>query len=132
MDVKLSRFAYSPLGTFGRLSTPDGITLYTVERPWLNNAPEISCIPEGHYICAPRMFYRGGYQAVEVVNVPNRSHILFHIANTPADVLGCIGVGARLGCINNLWAVLDSKVGFNLFMTHYGGGFNLNITQYAP
>lgn len=131
MHFDLTRY-YTPLGTFGQFSTPDGITLYTVERPWLDNLPNVSCIPEGNYTCVPRHFFRGGYDAVEILNVPGRTHILFHIANVPGDVLGCVGVGAQLGALGSQWAVLRSREGFAKFMEHYKAGFDLTIKQYHP
>jgi hypothetical protein len=32
----------------------------------------------------------------QVQDVPDRTHILFHVANTSADVVGCIGCGISL------------------------------------
>lgn len=118
----LERFAYTPLGTFGRLFAPE-FFVWTVERPWANNAPRESCIPEGEYALAPRRFNRGGYNTWEVTGVPNRSLILVHKANTMNDLLGCIGVGRRLGALADRddsipldWAVLDSAGAFEEFM----------------
>lgn len=123
----LQRFCYGPNGTFGHINV-DGIILATVERPWLENRPMVSCIPEGEYKCRPRRFYRGGYDAIEVRDVPGRTHILFHRANLPSDVAGCIGVGSRLGTLYGQWAVLDSRSAFDLFMANFGGlKFTLNI-----
>ena len=133
--LKLERFAYSPVGTFGTLWLPENEILYTVERPWLDNQKRISCIPEGNYICLPRKYYRGGYDAIHITNVPYRSYILFHRANTMHNVEGCIGVGTQLGAIHNLWAVLNSRNGFDLLMAwareefHKHGKFQLHITS---
>lgn len=125
--------AYTPLGTFGTLTLPSGVVLYTVERPWLDNRPRVSCIPEGEYECRPRQFFRGGYPASEILDVQGRSHILFHVANRPRDVEGCIGVGSRLGAVAGDWAVLDSKTGFRQFMSEVGGGrFLLQIRTAGP
>lgn len=115
----LERFCYADTATFGRL-TVEGRTLYTVERPWLENQPRVSCIPEGLFRCKPRRFFRGGYDAVEVCNVPGRSHILFHRGNRASDVLGCIAVGAQIGVLGGDWAVLKSAEGFRAFMDAYG------------
>ena len=60
--VLLERFAYSPMGTFGVL-TVDDFECYTVERPWLDNKPRESCIPEGVYRLELGMYNRGGYPA---------------------------------------------------------------------
>ena len=111
--LTLDRLAYLDQGTFGRLLFPSGISLYTVERPWINNAPRISCIPEGEYSLVPKQFFRGGYQTYELVEVPGRSHILIHIANWPHEVEGCIGVGTGLNLAN--FQVVNSKTGFAYF-----------------
>ncbi len=129
--LTLTRFAYTPMGTFGELilgGDLNGTVLYTVEKPWRDNQPRESCIPTGKYLCKPRRFFRKDYPAIEITEVPDRSHILFHIGNRERDVEGCIAVGSELGCIGNDWAVLGSKNGFGLLMEHYGGQeFSLEI-----
>lgn len=133
MHLTIARFAYSPLGTFGTLTLPtSGITIYTVERRWLDNKPRISCIPEGVYICKPRTYFRGGYPAIEITDVPGRSDVLFHKANVPSDVMGCVGVGMSLGALKTEWAVLESGQAWDRFMAECGKGFELTITQYVP
>ena len=47
--VHLERFCYAPEATFGRLTVGEDLLCYAVERPWRDNAPRISCIPEGTY-----------------------------------------------------------------------------------
>ena len=73
----------------------------TVERPWLYNAPDISCIPTGIYTMR-RFFDVHQYRSSkridseyvwEVCEVPHRTVILFHVANYPHNVKGCIGLG---------------------------------------
>jgi len=106
-EVLLERFAHTPMGVFGNLSV-DGFECYTVERPWLDNKPRESCIPEGVYRLELGMYNHGGYPAYEIMNVPDRSLIKMHIANNINDVIGCVGFGSKLGYYENLWAVLDS------------------------
>lgn len=131
-DLVLVRFAYTDMGVFGRVMV-DGQVLYTVERPWLQNLPRVSCIPEGSYHCEPRFYNRGGYDAVEVTGVPARTHILFHRGNTMHDLAGCIAVTARLGTLKGIWAGLDSGTAFGIFMSAFGTApFRLNIERYAP
>ena len=131
IDLTLTRFCYSPMGTFGEMVMPDGVKLYTVEKQWLGNAPSISCIPPGVYSCRPQKFFRGGYDAVDI-SVPGRSHILFHIANVATDVEGCIGVCSKLGALGQVWAGLGSKAAFEVFMGHYGGRqFSLKIQEFS-
>ena len=89
----LERFAYLDSGTMGKL-TIDDWSCYTIERPWKNNAPNLSCIPEGAYACQP--FSGSRFQnVIQVMDVPGRTFILIHVANFPHDVEGCIGVGDR-------------------------------------
>ena len=38
-------------------------------------------IPTGQYSASKRMYNKGGYMAIEIQNVPGRSHILIHIGN---------------------------------------------------
>jgi hypothetical protein len=129
----IDRFAYTPNGTFGRMTMPDGEILYTVEDPWRDNRRGESCIPEGVYTCVPRPFHRGGYPAIHVTGVPGRSLILFHVANSQNDVRGCIGPGESLGWVHGQWAVTNSRRAFGTLMRHYGGkDFTLTVRQYVP
>lgn len=107
-----------------------GTILYTVERPWLDNLRIVSCIPRGRYVCHSRWFFRGGYEAIEVDEVPGRTHILFHKANSPLEVSGCIGVGAKHGCFRGEWGIPGghSKPGFDRLMEwHDAEPFELHI-----
>ena len=129
-ELTLTRFAYLDQGTFGKLVLPSGIIVYTVERPWLNNLPGVSCIPEGRYNLKRRKFNRGGYWAYVVAPVEGRLHILFHIANWPHEVQGCIGLGFefRVG----EFMVVDSSRAFKRFMKELdkcSGDISLTITS---
>lgn len=104
------------MGVFGELVYGNGNHCFTCERPWLNNEPNISCIPEGQYFLALRKYNRGGYDAVELKDVLGRSYILIHIGNTMDDSAGCILLGSNLGYVNGKWAVTGSRVAFNKFM----------------
>lgn len=130
MIAKLVRFAYTPNGTLGRFSF-DSKTLYSVERPWLQNQPNISCIPEGFYKCRRVDSPKFG-DTFEVTGVPNRTHILFHVANHMDDLQGCIGLGARLAPQD--YRVMDSRVAMSIFLTDLEGkdAFDLYVTQYKP
>ena len=93
---------YHENGTHGTLEFPSGTVIYTAERPWLDNKRGESCIPEGVYDLAMRhspvvsRSTRGRYKkGWEVMNVPNRSYIMFHPGNWPLkDSDGCILPGA--------------------------------------
>lgn len=116
----LERIAYTSRGTFGRFQVRDPggslVELWTVERPWLGNAPKISCIPEGTYQLERSFFHRGGYPAYEIKGVPGRSRILFHVGNTMEDVEGCVAVGLDLGVVGSRWGVVHSREAFRRLM----------------
>ena len=114
--MELIRDCTNKMGTFGILTLWD-LKFYTIEKPWLNNEPWISCIPVGIYTLEMSYFDRGEYPAYEVMNVPGRTDILIHIANIQSNVQGCIGLGEQLGCINGQWAVLSSKRALRTFHT---------------
>ena len=98
--LKLERFDRLEEGTFGKLIFPDGWWCYTVERPWLDNKPMVSCIPDGVYSLGLRYsptvsrITRGRYsEGWEIQDVPGRTFIMVHPANWPTDLNGCVGVG---------------------------------------
>ena len=129
----LKRFAYTPMGTFGSMLMPDGTKIFTVEDAWRENKPNISCIPLGTYQCSPRFYNRGGYPAIRIEDVENRSHILIHRGNTEVDVEGCIVTGMKLGFINNRWAVASSRTAFDIVVKNLGDQhFELLIENFDP
>jgi hypothetical protein len=87
---------YGNQGTNGYLIAEGRLVAKTIELPWRMNQPNVSCIPEGQYILKGRYSPRFGH-CVEVVNVPNRSHILFHPANNALrELRGCIAPVSEL------------------------------------
>ncbi len=119
MKLVLERFAYSPMGTFGKLRVA-GKEWFTVERPWKDNRRNVSCIPEGWYRIERATFIRGGYKTFLLQDVPGRSEILIHRANTMDDLAGCIAPGMRLGWVNGKWAVVETRKAFREFMEAMG------------
>jgi len=119
----LERFGYTPFGTFGRLIYND-FRAFSVERPWADNKPRESCIPEGKYEVkwydAPSfgrtLAVVGGTVSLFPDNTHARSAILFHKANTMDDLLGCIGLGKSLGYMNAKWAVTSSGIAMQEFL----------------
>lgn len=99
--------------TLGTLQLPTGEILYTLERPWLNNERNKSCIPEGTYTCTYlERSASGKYKKTyHVQNVPDRMGILVHKGNLVSHTLGCILVGTSLGHLSGREAVLGSAVG---------------------
>lgn len=137
--IQLERFAYTPMGTFGKLTYND-FTCYTVERPWLDNAGRISCIPEGQY----KLVWHNGPKFGKTValvggtvsefpdGISKRAAILIHPANEMNDLEGCIGLGASLGMVRERWAVISSGVTVKAFYALLEADSSLpsiNITQ---
>ena len=111
----LRRVTTSNKGTKGVLVFNNDPFSVTLELPWLDNEPYVSCIPAGEYICK-RVNSPKFNDTFEVTNVPNRTHVLFHKANRLRDLLGCIGVAEKFGYIGGESGVLESKHGYNEFM----------------
>ena len=110
--MELVRFASFKDRTIGRLTYNDE-HFFTVERPWLDNQQNISCIPTAFYQLIRVDSPRFGPRTWEVAAVTGRSHILIHVANTAADVIGCIGCG--LGLFPQLQGVSSSKAAIENF-----------------
>jgi hypothetical protein len=79
--------------------------------------PGHPCIPAGIYRVALTMSPHLGYVCPEVLNVPERTSIRWHIGNFPRDVLGCCVVGTVLG--EN--SVAHSRIAFRALMEKLRG-----------
>jgi len=64
---------------------------------------------------------------VQIMDVPDRTFILFHTANFPYDVEGCIGVGDRFLSDALEPAVYNSKKTLAAFFDVAGYDFDLTI-----
>jgi len=95
--MKLIRKVDSGKSTIGELYIDGEFFCYTLELPWKENKNQVSCIPPGKR----RVRIRPGtdsvnfrYDHLHIMDVPNRTWILIHVANYPRDILGCVGVGS--------------------------------------
>jgi Family of unknown function (DUF5675) len=79
--------------------------------------PGHPCIPAGSYRVELTMSPHLGYVCPEVLNVPGRSAIRWHIGNFPKDVLGCCVVGTEL----DRDFVGNSKAAFGALMAKLAG-----------
>ena len=93
--VILTRWAFFNDCTLGRLEF-EGFKCWTVERPWLDNAVNVSCVPDGVYTMERHDSPKFGPDVWELQHVPERSYILIHAGNTSKDAPGCIAVGEGL------------------------------------
>lgn len=95
MVLRLSR-TYFPDGTNGKLECEGKFICNTIELPWKKNETKVSCIPEGKYFIKKRYSNKFKWH-LEIVDVKNRSLILFHPANNALQELkGCIAPVTKL------------------------------------
>lgn len=88
-SLKLHRL-YLNRATHGLLFYERAFVCYTLELPWVGNQKQLSCIPEGCYSIQRRYSDRFK-EHLEVLDVENRSLILFHPANNAQrELKGCI------------------------------------------
>ena len=82
-----------PAVTLGALSV-GSVSAFTLELPWMDNAPFDSCIPPGEY---ESEFYESpklnGKLVLMLKDVPGRDHIQMHPANFTREIDGCIAPG---------------------------------------
>lgn len=102
MDMIQRIFRSDRFGRFGTLELDDRV-FFTVEKPWLDNKPFESCIPDGDYELIPHGEYGKDGHVLAIVGGTvshfedsdfERYACLIHTANYPKDVVGCIGLGS--------------------------------------
>jgi hypothetical protein len=144
MRAKLCRQYYDKQ-THGTLTIYDEDTneevfkCRTLELPDRDNQRNISCIPEGHYDVVPRTSAK--YKDhLHILDVPNRSLILFHWGNYAgsinprtghSDIRGCVLVGKAFVDLDGdgLADITSSKNTFKKLMKAAPNGFVLEVTQ---
>lgn len=134
-DAVIERHESGDEGTFGRIWAR-GLSLYSGELPWRDNAPNVSCLPP--MVCqviwtwSPR-FRRFMYL---LLGTEPRAGIRKHPANLMgnaalgyrAQLNGCIALGERLGWIDGQKALLLSSPAVRRFESHMGHApFTLEI-----
>ena len=136
MNAILQRRETSDHGTLGILSIDDW-ACFTLELPWRDNKPQISCIPVGEYSTTPWSSKRWP-NTYHVSGVNGRSAILTHTGNLAGDtslglkthVHGCILVGKRHGWLHKQRAILFSAVAMNELRAIVGhNNFSLLIKE---
>ncbi|WP_206367109.1 DUF5675 family protein [Sphingobacterium sp. SGG-5] len=81
---------YGAQGTSGSITFRGEHICHTIELPWCNNIPRLSCIPEGRYKLEKRKYTKHGEQ-IGIPAVLGREAILIHAANHAMKQLrGCI------------------------------------------
>jgi len=92
MFIKIARLESSSEGVRGVMLVDGKFFACTLERPWAANIKNISCIPDGNYKGRKYTSKRHG-KTLKIVDVINRTGILFHVGNTFRDSSGCILLG---------------------------------------
>lgn len=123
----------TPRFTVGKLYHGDEFIAYSMELPYKDNKPNISCVPGGDYYIRPTHSPKFGnvyylesvHNGIVGLQSGHRTHILFHSANTPSDLKGCIALGSTTGVLKSEVAVLNSKISTNSFFYLLDGGEHL-------
>ncbi len=112
----LIRFKSSDQGRLG-LFLLDSFEAKTIELPWKDNRPNVSCIPTGLHKCEYRYSrkYKGHYH---ITGVPNRTWILTHNGVWAGDVekgyrthsAGCVIMGKYHGKYKGQDCVFVSRI----------------------
>lgn len=119
MKLKMFRREFE-FGCYSDLYIDGELFCVTVEKPWRNNEPYISCVPYGSYKLIPHVSLSKGdcfvLNAPSLGVTPNgpsqRTHCLFHVANKPSQLAGCIAPGRRFGVVDGEWSVVSSESAF--------------------
>lgn len=73
----------------------------TLERPWVDNKNNVSCIPPGTYDVMKTYSNRFKKPLYLIDKVPGRSGVRIHPANFVSQLEGCIALGDKFADINN-------------------------------
>ena len=134
MNLTLQRLTLSTTeGNLGRLLTEDGSPVcFTLELPWLNDAPDRSCIPAGVY--AARWGPTGKHPdgVYTLYGDADRSYIEIHIANYTSELLGCIAVGESMGGTGGEPAVWNSAEAYATFLAVHPARESFTLTIQNP
>jgi hypothetical protein len=103
-EVIITRKVDDGVQTLGEIQVGNWVRK-TLERPWQNNLPNISCIPKGTYQCRYSFSPKFLKYTYEILNVPKRSGIRIHSGNYFFQIQGCILLGTSYSDINK-----DGKV----------------------
>lgn len=142
LNAYLHRETSDDQGTFGILAAPElSFACFTIELPWMDNQRNVSCIPNGSYLCRWYFSSSFGQHLYKVCDVPDRSGVAIHSGNVAGDKnkgyrshsLGCPLLGKRRGILWGQKAVLISRLAVGTFFRfmdkqdfnlHIAGGYN--------
>ncbi len=116
-------------GTFGVLKINKQVFCVTLEPSDQENKSNISSIPVQQYRCI-RVNSPTFGETFEIINVPDRTHVLFHRGNELRQTKGCVLLAEHFGKLYGSRAVLNSGKTFKRFMQAIKGHDVLHLTIY--
>jgi hypothetical protein len=129
---------YTAKGCFSDWFTAKGEFLcHAIEKSWENNAPFVSCIPEGNYELVEYDSPKFGDTWALVGDTvglfqgdSDRYACLIHKANWPHDVQGCIAPVSHLTVLDGIWAGSSSAAAYaKVVIEIKNGDTTLEITH---
>lgn len=95
--------------TFSVLVTPARQTFVGVERPWLDDQPNISCFAPGEHRVVWAWSPRHGKNVYHVLTDDGRTGIEIDVANWASELRGCLALGRKLAHFPGKgWGVTNS------------------------
>lgn len=128
-DITLNTLSFDDC-TLGRLFIK-GKSFFTLELPWKDNKPSISCIPPGIYKFKKRFSPNKQMLVIELEGVEGRTYIQIHIGNRTAQIEGCILPGTGIKDYNDdgIPDVVGSVEAFNKIMELAPENGTIKITR---
>ena len=117
MKLTLRTFT-TPDHTLGKLfDDQHNLICYTIEKPYLDNQKDISCVHAGTYDFLPRhsptqgdTYYLSNPELDVTLDDPaGRTFIQWDVANWEHQLLGCIAGGLSMGILDGKTAVMNSS-----------------------
>ena len=117
LDLDIFRISMDEnFGTFGVLKWRDKPAPFalSLEDPWRMNAVNVSCIPAGTYT-AKKFDSPTHGMTFQIMDVQDRTYILFHRGNTHINTKGCVLIGEEYSFLGGIPSVASSKRGWGEF-----------------
>lgn len=114
-EAQIIRGKSTDQGTPGKFWT-EVFECFSLELPWKDNKPDVSCIPAGEYLVVPYTSSHLG-KIYKICDVPGRTDERIHVGNWAGDAsmgyksdsLGCIFLGLGNKDLDGQMAVNSSK-----------------------
>lgn len=96
----------------GTILVNDRHVAHTLERPNINNTPQISAVPAGTYQATVRFDHADAWR-LELQDVPGRQNVQIHVGNWVNQTRGCILIGASVDA--STCTISDSRAAYRQF-----------------